>query len=72
MTQVHFRHAKAAGLDYCSRGMRLWFNRHGLDYAAFLRVGIPAEALRATGDAMARRVVDVAEAEAAAAGDQGA
>lgn len=71
MTQVHFRHAKSAGLGYCSRGMRLFFRRHGLDYAAFLRGGVPAAALLATGDAMARRVVDVAEAEAAAARDQG-
>nr|WP_207185993.1 hypothetical protein [Rubrivivax gelatinosus] len=69
---VHFRHAKSAGLEYCSRGMRLFFARHGLSYGAFLREGIPAEQLLATGDAMARRVVDVAAAEAAAGDKTGA
>ncbi|WP_346014465.1 hypothetical protein [Rubrivivax gelatinosus] len=52
--------------------MRLFFARHGLSYGAFLREGIPAEQLLATGDAMARRVVDVAAAEAAAGDKTGA
>lgn len=45
----------------CSRGARQFFERHGLDWSRFLREGIDAEAVRATGDAMALKVVEVAE-----------
>ncbi|WP_442905667.1 hypothetical protein [Hydrogenophaga sp. PBC] len=47
---------RAAGL--CVHGTRAWFARHGLDFRAFLRDGITAEVLLATGDAMALRVVE--------------
>lgn len=62
--RVFFRHMKA--LQYCARGVRAFYARHGLDYAALLREGTDGAELLATGDAMARRVVEVAEAEAAA------
>ena len=55
VTMRHIRRAKM-----CSRGTRAFFERHGLDYAAFVRDGIPAEHLEATGDAMALQVVEVA------------
>lgn len=42
---------------YCAKGAREWFRRHGLDWTAFVRDGIDAEFLLATGDAMALRVV---------------
>ncbi len=45
----------------CSRGTRAFFEKHGLDWNAFLREGIDAEKLKATGDAMALQVVKVAE-----------
>jgi len=51
--------ARAAGL--CTRGGRLWAERHGLDWRAFLQHGISAEALLATGDAMALRAVEQAQ-----------
>lgn len=38
---------------YCARGARAWFQRHNLDWFVFLREGIPAETLEATGDGMA-------------------
>lgn len=41
----------------CARGTRAWFERHGLDYAAFRRDGIDAAVLEATGDALALAVV---------------
>lgn len=45
-------------LGYCARGARRWAARMGLDWAAFVRDGIDAEILRATGDAMALRLVE--------------
>jgi len=47
---------RAVGL--CVNGSRTWFERHGLDFRAFLRKGLDAETLLATNDAMARRVVE--------------
>lgn len=44
----------------CSRGTRAFFERHGIDWAEFLRNGVPAEKLESTGDAMAMHVVEVA------------
>lgn len=51
--------ARAAGL--CTRGGRLWAERHNLDWRGFLQQGISAEALLATGDAMALRAVEQAQ-----------
>ncbi len=53
---VTIDHVRATGL--CVHGTRSWFARQGLDFRAFLREGIAAEALLATGDAMAMRVVE--------------
>ena len=53
---------RAAGL--CVNGTRVWFARHDLDFRTFLREGCAAETLLATGDAMALRVVNYAEARA--------
>ena len=55
---VTITHVRAAGL--CVNGSRAWFARHGLDFRAFLRDGLDAETLLATGDAMALRVVEYA------------
>lgn len=43
---------------YCANGARRWFARMGLDWAAFIRDGIDAAVLEATGDAMAHRIVE--------------
>jgi len=59
---VHMRHVRAA--RYCARGMRQWFEFHGLDVADFLKNGIPVEKFEATGDAMALRVAEIARKEA--------
>ncbi|GAB3191966.1 MULTISPECIES: hypothetical protein [Burkholderiales] len=53
---VTIAHVRAAGL--CVHGTRTWFARQGLDFRAFLREGVDAEVLLATGDAMALRVVE--------------
>lgn len=58
---VRMEHIRAARM--CSRGTREFFERHGLDWSAFLQEGIPGSKLEATGDAMARRVVEVARGQ---------
>lgn len=55
---VKMEHVRAARM--CSRGARAFFRRHGLDWEVFLREGLPAEKVEATGDAMAIRVAEVA------------
>lgn len=44
-------------VGYCARGSRRWWARMGLDWSAFVRDGIDAAILQATGDAMAQRLV---------------
>ena len=55
---------RAAGL--CVNGSRAWFARHGLDFRVFLREGLDADTLLATGDAMALHVVEYARQQLAA------
>lgn len=43
----------------CSGGGRKFFELHGLDWQDFLKNGIPASQLLATGDHMAQRLVEV-------------
>ncbi|WP_235823536.1 hypothetical protein [Azohydromonas sediminis] len=65
MSDVIVTHADMRALEYCNRGARQWFARHGLDWAAFITAGLPAAQLLATGDAMAHAVVEVARRRAA-------
>lgn len=58
---ITMRHVRAAGM--CSRGARAFAQRHDLDMARFLRDGIPAEQLEATGDAMAIKLVEIARGQ---------
>ncbi len=51
------RHLDAKSLGYCNRGLRRWFDRHGLDFADFRRNGLDEQAFLATGDPMAARLV---------------
>lgn len=43
---------------HCVSGTRDWFKAYGLDFRDFIRNGIDAEVLLATGDALAQQVVD--------------
>lgn len=61
MTTVLHRHFRELG--YCNRGLRLMAEKHGIDWAHFLKSGIDADALRALGNAMADRVIARAEGE---------
>lgn len=58
VTMRHIRQCKM-----CSRGARAFFDRHGIDWNAFLKGGVPAESLEATGDAMAKKVAQAARDE---------
>lgn len=66
---VTMQHVRAAGMTLtgkplCARGIRAWFASHDLDFAAFLREGMPAEAAEATGDAFALQAAQFARVEA--------
>jgi len=64
MTMVYVRHCRMV-IDntYCTPGIRGFFARHNLDLSNFLKNGIESEILIATGDSMALKVVEAAEAE---------
>lgn len=67
MTVIVFaRHIKSPNLKYCSRGARLWFKLHNLDWGDFVANGLSEEILINTGDAMALAAVDEARREWAA------
>jgi len=69
--EVTVTHADMRALAYCNRGARQWFCRHGLDWSSFLARGLPADVLLATGDAMAREVVEAARRRLAAEAEDG-
>lgn len=52
---------RAAG--HCVRGAKDWFERHGLDFRAFLREGIDEAEFLAKGDGLATRVVEMKRAK---------
>lgn len=49
-------HSRRPG--FCRGQSREWFRRHGLDWQVFIRDGIPAEQLLATGCGLAQALVD--------------
>ena len=55
---VTTKHMRQAG--YCVNGSRVFFERYGLDWRRFIKHGLPAEQFEQTGDAMARRVAEIA------------
>lgn len=61
--RVTMRHIREAKL--CAGGARAFFARYRLDWGRFLREGIPADELEATGDALTAGVVAAAREEAA-------
>lgn len=68
--RVTMQHARAASLGgnrvLCAPSIRAWFARYELDLGTFLREGLPASTLEATGDAFALRAVTIARTQAAA------
>ena len=63
--RVTLRHMRMAGV--CASGGRDWFRRSGLSWELFVREGLPASVIEATGDGIALSVVAQARQEAAAA-----
>jgi len=63
-------HRDQLTMKYCNKGTRLFFERHGLSHPDFVRDGLPAEALEATGDAMALELVAEARRREAESQDQ--
>ena len=43
---------------FCSRGIRLFFNKYKLDYTGFIKNGIDADKLLSFNDSMANQVVE--------------
>ena len=66
VTMDHLRRAPGFGMrpGFCAQGGREWFAYYGLDWGAFVRDGIDADVLEATGDALGLRVAAFARAEA--------
>lgn len=48
---------------FCAKGQKAWFESRGMDFKEFLKNGILASELLATGDAMAERAVELLEAD---------
>jgi hypothetical protein len=66
--KITLQHARSmpncvGGNGYCSRKMREFADRYGLDWEAFIKDGIDEEALLATDNAMAKKVVEFARAQ---------
>lgn len=43
---------------FCAHGVKLWFAQYGLDFKDYVKNGIPASVLLATGDALGERAVE--------------
>lgn len=55
---VRLKHVREAKM--CMKGMRIWFNHHGLPLSEFRSHGLPVEVIEATGDQMALNVAKLA------------
>ena len=66
VTATHLHTApRIGGEGFCEPAARRFFRRYGLDWERFVREGIPARELIATGNGLALRVVAHAQEEAA-------
>lgn len=67
VTMQHLRSVPyfTARHGFCATGARVWFDRYGLDFRAFVRDGVPAATLEATGCGMALALVRWAREEVA-------
>lgn len=61
MVTVLHRHIRQLG--YCNKGARVFFERHGLNWADFMANGISADVLGQIDDDMARCAIAQAERE---------
>ena len=65
MTIIHIKHARAIigpnGKGYCSRGMRLFAERHQLNWEEFVLHGIDVKTVAHIDDEMLKAVIREAE-----------
>ena len=54
-------HQDLSTLNYCNRGSRQFFERHGISWSDFLREGVDIELIAQIDDEMARKVVTQAK-----------
>ncbi len=52
--QVYVQHVRACNL--CMKGARAWFDKHGLDFRAFVLQGYPASVIESLRDELGNRV----------------
>jgi len=52
--------AHARELQYCSKGIRQFCERHGIDFYRFRHGGIPVEELQGIDDAMLHKLIELA------------
>ncbi|MNG19758.1 hypothetical protein D3C85_1570590 [compost metagenome] len=66
VTLAHLRSIPGHGAKpgFCASGARRFFARYGLDWSAFIKGGIEEEQLLATGDALAKALVEHARGQA--------
>lgn len=57
--------ADVRSIQFCARGARMWFTRHGLDYTEFVTRGLPVSVIEGTGDALGKKVAKQARLRAA-------
>lgn len=64
MTRVYLRHVRAielpGGKRLCAKGMRQWAETKGIAWSDFLRNGVDADFLIATGDHWAVKAAEIA------------
>lgn len=67
VTSAHLRSVPyfSRNRGFCAHHTQRWFHKHGLDFRAFMREGLPASVLEATGDGLALALTRWAREEVA-------
>lgn len=61
--------ADVRAIQFCARGARQWFTRHGLDYTEFVTRGLPISQVEAVNDALGKMAAQQARLRAAGEAD---
>lgn len=61
---IRLKHMRAVpcmtGYGYCSKGIRIWFDRYKLDWDLFIKEGLDESHVEHINDAMAKKVIETA------------
>lgn len=63
VTIDHIRRARELHGGYCARGIKVWCERHGIDFRRLLQEGLPCAELEHIDDAFLNKVVLIAKGE---------